>query len=201
MLNLRRAEKDLRIAFFAVADQLGVSQEKIMFFINRDVIKSIEKDRKKMEKPLERLKWYLQVSFPNYTVTGRIKSLTSILGKWMQERTLLDTFGFKIVIPSNECESEEEAIEKCYQVKDWVEKNFRILADEYNDRIKKPKPSGYQDLKMVVEYNELMVEIIVQTEKMYQNAKSGSQSHKAAYPWKYNPAIKNLPERYKEKEI
>ena len=201
MLNLRRAEKDLRTAFFTVSEQLGISKEKILFFVNRDVIRSIEKDRKKMEEPLKRLKWYLEVSFPNYLVSGRIKSLTSILGKYMQERTLLDTFGFKIVIPSNGCESEEEAIEKCYQVKDWVEENFRILAGEYNDRIKKPKPSGYQDLKMVVEYHELMVEIIIQTEEMFENAKSGSQSHKEAYPWKYHPAITSLPKKYKEKEI
>ena len=201
MLNLRCAEKDLRIAFFAVADQLGVSKEKIMFFVNRDVIKSIEKDRKKMEKPLERLKWYLQVSFPNYTVTGRIKSITSILGKYMQGRTLLDAFGFKIVIPTSECESEEEAIEKCYEVQKWVENNFKIINNEFNDRIKEPKPNGYQDLKMVVEYNDLMVEIIVQTQRMADNAKNGNQAHNKAYPWKYEDAIKHLPEKYKEKNI
>lgn len=201
MLNLRRAEKDLRSAFFAVSDLLGVSKEKIDFFVNRDVIKSIEKDRKRMEKPLERLKWYLQVSFPNYTVIGRIKSITSILGKYMQGRTLLDAFGFKVIIPTAECESEEEAIERCYEVQKWVEANFKIIGNESNDRIKVPKANGYQDLKMVVEYNNLMVEIMVQTQKMFDNAKYGTQSHEKAYPWKYTDAIKRLPERYKEKEI
>lgn len=199
MLNLRRAEKDLRTAFFAVSDLLGVSKEKICFFVNRDIIKSIEKDRKKMQVPLRRLKWYLEVSFPEYKVSGRIKSLTSILGKFMKERTLLDTFGFKIIIPSGECE--EEAIKKCYLVKDWVEQNFRIISGEYDDRIKNPKPSGYQDLKLVVEYNELMVEFIIQTERMDNGSKHGAQSHQETYPWKYHPAIKNLPEKYKEKEI
>ena len=201
MLNLRRAEKDLRSAFFAVSDLLGVSKEKIDFFVNRDVIKSIEKDRKRMEKPLERMRHYLEVSFPNYEVHGRIKSLTSILGKFMQDRTLLDAFGFKIVIPTTECESEEEAIERCYEVQKWVEANFKIIGNEVNDRIKNPKASGYQDLKMVVEYNNLMVEIMVQTQKMFDNAKYGYQSHEKAYPWKYHPAIKNLPEKYKEKKI
>ena len=201
MLNLRRAEKDLRAAFFAVSDQLGVSKEKIEFFVNRDVIRSIEKDRKKMEAPLQRLKRYLEISFPNYKISGRIKSLTSILGKYMQERTLLDTFGFKIIIPSFDSDSRDEAIAKCYQVKEWVEGNFKILGNEFDDRIRNPKSNGYQDLKMVVEYHELMVEIIIQTEEMFENAKSGSQSHKEAYPWKYHPAIISLPKKYKEKEI
>ena len=201
MLNLRSAEKELRAAFFAVSDQLGISKEKIIFFVNRDVIRSIEKDRKRMEEPLKRLKWYLQVSFPNYKVSCRIKSLTSIFGKYMQERTLLDTFGFKIIIPSAQFESEEKAIEECYRVKNWVEENFKILDGEFDDRIKNPKSSGYKDLKMVVECQELMVEFIIQTEAMYENAKSGSQSHKEAYPWKYHPAITSLPKKYKEKEI
>ncbi len=201
MLNLKCAENDLRGAFFEVADQLGITPEKIEFFINRDVIRSIEKDRKRMAEPLKRLKTYLIVSFPEYKITGRIKSLTSILGKYMQERTLLDTFGFKIIIPDTEGETEEERIKKCYQVKDWVEENFRIFDNEYNDRIKNPKPTGYQDLKMVVEYFDLMVEFIVQTESMYKMSKFGPQSHKEAYPWKYHPAITTLAKKYKEKEI
>ncbi len=201
MLNLKNAEKELRDAFFEVKDQLGVTTEKIEFFINRDIIRSIEKDRKKMAEPLKRLKMYLQLSFPEYRVSGRIKSLTSILGKYMQERTLLDTFGFKIIIPNIEGETEEERIEKCYQVKNWIEENFKIFDNEYNDRIKNPKPTGYQDLKMVVEYFDLMVEFIIQTENMYNNSKTGPQSHKEAYPWKYNPAIIALAKKYKEKGI
>lgn len=201
MLNLKSAEKDLRNAFIQVADQIEVTPEKIEFFINRDIIRSIEKDRKRMARPLKRLKSYLMVSFPEYKITGRIKSLTSILGKYMQERTLLDTFGFKIIIPDTIGETEEERIEKCYQVQKWIEENFKIFENEYNDRIKNPKFTGYQDLKMVVEYFDLMVEFIIQTESMYKNSKSGSQSHKEAYPWKYHSAITTLAKKYKEKEI
>lgn len=201
MLNLKKAETDLRAAFFEVKDQLGITPEKIEFFVNRDVIRSLEKDRKKMMEPLKRMKTYLSVSFPEYKVTGRIKSLTSILGKYMQERTLLDTFGFKIIIPNVEGETEEERIEKCYQVQKWVEENFKIFDNEYNDRIKNPKSTGYQDLKMVIEYFDLMIEFIIQTEDMYMSSKSGPQSHKATYPWKYHPAIVGLPKKYKEKEI
>jgi len=71
---------------------------------------------------------------------------------------------------------------------------------EKDDRIKEPKANGYRDLKLVVEYRGALVEIIIQSQEMYVDSQT-LQSHRLAYPWKYKPAIQELPIEYREINI
>lgn len=187
--DIIKAEQELREAFYCVMDQLSLTREDIDTYVERSVIASVQAEREKMIEPLRELKSELETMFRNYRIKGRIKSLTSILGKLMQERTLMDAFGMKIIT---------DDVYQCYCMKSWIEDNFKVV--EFEDRIRNPKPNGYSDLKIVVEFKNLQLEFIIQTNKMYVDSRT-LQPHWVAYPWKYHPQILNLPFEYRKIDI
>jgi len=189
MLDCKKAETLLRQAFYAVKEDLNLTVEDIDFFVREETIRSLQADREMMEEPLTALRDALALRFRNYRIIGRIKSLTSIYAKYMQDRSTADAFALKVITQTES---------QCYQMAEWIEKNFRIM--EKDDRIKEPKANGYRDLKLVVEYRGALVEIIIQSQEMYVDSQT-LQSHRLAYPWKYKPAIQELPIEYREINI
>lgn len=192
--DVNKAVVDLRVAFYdpRVSGELQVSESEIDFFIDECVIYSLQKEREAHIDGMKKLLCELKEQFPEYpTIKGRVKSLHSILGKLMKDRSIADTFGFKIVVKS-------EDVQECYSVLNWTEKHFKVI--DFDDRIKNPKENGYMDLKFVIDKDGVPVEFIVQTPKMYDLSKT-VQKHELVYPWKYTEPIKNLPCEYKQIEI
>lgn len=193
LIDTKKAERKLREAFYAVKDELGIdniTNEEIDFFVNEESIRSVQEDREKYFMSLKRLKKELCVRFRNYRVIGRVKSLSSIFGKYMQFRSTRDAFGLKMITG--------DAWE-CYQLKEWFEENYSIV--DVDDRIKSPKDNGYRDLKLILEYrledDSILVEVIIQSQQMFVDSQT-IQAHELAYPWKYRPEIQNLPASYRE---
>lgn len=182
--DAQKAEQDLRMAFYKVKDELGVSDEIIDFYVQADLIYALQEIRLSRFEDLKELKDGLQLRFRNFRLEGRIKSLTSILGKHMQGRKLLDAFGIKIIVGN---------VHECYRMARWILRNYPEY--EIKDRIKNPRANGYRDLKIVVEYDNSYLEFIIQTTDMYVDAMT-IQAHNIAYPWKYHPAILGLPGEY-----
>lgn len=188
------AEQKLRQAFYEVKEELKTTKEEIDFLVNKACIESVQKDRENMLEPLKHFKEELSMRFRNYRVIGRVKSLTSIFGKCIQERSTCDAFGIKI-ITNNTAE--------CMELFEWICEHFKIIDfDEKSDnKIKYPKSNGYRHIKCVIEYPigkaNVAVEIIIQSQQMYVDSHT-IQAHELVYPWKYNPAILNLPKDYRE---
>ena len=175
----------LRNAFCApeVATELEVTKEDVCFYICEPVIHSLQDDRLSHVEEMKELKKQFAEEFPNCMIRGRVKSLSSIMGKIMQGRSIADVFGFKFVLDTNDTLA-------CYSIYDRINKQFKII--DFDDRIKTPKANGYMDLKFVIVYNDIPIEFIIQTTEMYNNSRV-VQRHQLAYPWKYTDAIKGLP--------
>ena len=182
--DARKAEESIRSAFYEVKDLLDVTEQEINFFVNEDLIREFQERRVSKFTELKELKADLQLRFRDYRIEGRIKSLTSLLGKHMKSRKLLDTFGLKIIVGS---------IYECYAMKDWILRRYNLF--EMKDRIEEPCPNGYRDIKLTVEYENTYLEFIIQTPQMYVDSHT-LQPHNAKYPWKYHPAILGLPGEY-----
>ena len=93
IFDARAAERNIRSAFYEVKELLDVTEEDIDFFVNEEMIREFQERRLSKFSELKKLKADLQMRFRDYRVEGRIKSLTSLLGKYMKGRKLLDTFG------------------------------------------------------------------------------------------------------------
>ena len=189
MFDTKVAEKLLRTALMTVKDQIGITKEDIYNNVEAVVIQSIERDREEFLEPLQKFKQSLEKTFPQFEFHGRVKSLSSILAKYMQDRTLADAFGFCVKTNTKE---------ECYLFLDWLRDHFRIR--DLEDRIENPKSNGYMDIKVVIVYEDILVEFIIQDVVMYDNAHN-IQKHELAYPWKYSEAILSLPEEYKQKNF
>ena len=186
MFNCEVAQEKLRTAFYAVKEELGINDEIIDFYVNAENIHSIQVDRERMLEPLTLLKEELEKKFPNFRIKGRVKSLASTFGKYMMQRSTWDVFGIKIITPN---------YVSSYAMAAWLMENYKYV--EFEDRTEFPKPNGYSDLKVIVRYEDVLVEFIVQTNRQYADSDT-LQAHHLVYPWKYRREIRELPLDYKE---
>ena len=191
-----KAEVLLREVFLTpeIATALGVTEEDVNKFVHVDAIEQIQKERFENFEEVKAFKNYIEKMFPLYRFSARLKSLPSIFGKILRQRTVADVFGIKVIVPTNK---------ECYLVKEWLVEHYEEF--DFDDRIKTPKPNGYRDLKVVIHYpgknnEDLLVEFIIQTPKMYVDSHT-LQKHANVFPWKYHDVIKNLPAEYEYVEF
>lgn len=186
--NPKQAEALLREVFLTkeIQSQLQVKSEYVKAVIQADCISQVQKERMEGLPKMKTLKTELERKFPSFRFVARVKSLASIFGKMLKERTLADVFGITVIVPT---------IEECYYFRDWLFNNYKEFDRE--DRIMNPKNNGYRDLKLVVLHSEVLVEFIVQTPEMYVDAHT-IQLHELAYPWKYHDVIRGLPSSYQQ---
>jgi (p)ppGpp synthase/HD superfamily hydrolase len=194
--DAKRAEKLLRKVFLTkeIMTALNVNENEINDVVNADVIKQVQKERMENLEEIKEFKNELEALFPNYRFSARLKSLPSIFGKMLRHRTVADVYGMKIIVPT---------IADCYKLKEWFLKHNEQFA--FKDKIANPKPNGYRDLKIVINYvvksgETVLVEFIIQTPEMYVDSHT-IQKHSNVYPWKYHDVIKNLPAEYEYVEF
>jgi len=198
MLDINVAEMELRNAFmdpeviknFPMPDGKVLTPEYIEVYVCASNIYYIESEREKNLLELINLKSELETRFRNYRFVGRVKSLPSILGKAMQERTMADVFGIKVLT---------RTVEESRQFREWLLSRYGKFFDD-EDRITNPKPNGYSDLKVVVSHKDVLVEFIIQTVQQFADSCT-IQSHRKAYPWKYLGPMANLDIEYQAIEF
>ena len=186
--NPKQAEVLLREVFLTkeIQEQLQVKSDYVKAVIEADCIEQIQSERLTGFPKIKDFKNELEKKFPSFRFVARLKSLPSIFGKMLKERTLADVFGITVIVPT---------IEDWYYFKEWLFNNYKEFDRE--DRIMSPKDNGYRDLKLVVSYNDVLVEFIIQTPEMYVDAHT-IQLHELAYPWKYHDVIRGLPSVYQQ---
>ena len=182
----KKAEMLLREVFLTkeILEALGINETEIYEVVNATAIEMIQKERMTNLDTVKNFKNEIEKKFPSYRFSARLKSLPSIFGKTLRHRTLADVFGIKVVVPT---------IKECYLLKNWLCENYEQF--DFDDRIRTPKPNGYRDLKIVIVYQDLLIEFIIQTPKMYVDSHT-IQKHSIVFPWKYHDVIKNLPAEY-----
>lgn len=189
--DAKEAEILLREVFMTeeIKNALGTDEFEIKNVVNENVIAQVQKEREENLEIARRLKGELEKMFANYRFSARLKSLPSIFGKMIRQLksntvSLADVFGIKVIVPT---------IKECYAFKEWLCENYTQFA--FEDRIKNPKPNGYRDLKIVIMYENILIEFIIQTPIMYVDSHT-KQKHSIVFPWKYHNVIKNLPAEY-----
>jgi (p)ppGpp synthase/HD superfamily hydrolase len=217
MVDYKRVVETLRSYFKNKSfDGKRFEESRINVLIAEDVIESLQRDRMRVswaEDVLNEIKSF----FPDCQVEGRIKAIHSIIYKVLNADDLvfkalslgetidvekllkeypLDTIGFKIITKGEQ---------QCYQVLNKISKIYSVTY--INNRISKPKPSGYRDIRLVAfmedpsDNSGLPLEIIIQSEEIYRQSKEGQQAHGVVYGWKYDPEMNSLPIEFKEKKL
>lgn len=184
--DAKKATQLLREVFDTreIAEALSITRQEVENVIYPDAVELIQKERLGNLDIVKKFKEDIEKLFPKYRFSARLKSLPSIFGKALRRRTLADVFGIKVIV---------DTIKECYVFKEWLEKNYTVF--DFDDRIKNPKPNGYRDLKIVIIYQNILIEFIIQTPKMYVDSHT-IQKHSIVFPWKYHDVIKNLPAEY-----
>lgn len=177
-----------------IKDELGVTEQEVRAVVHAAAIEQIYNERLANLDAVKQFKEYVEKLFPSYRFSARLKSLPSIFGKALRNRTVADVFGMKIIVPT---------IEECYLMKEWLAEHYEVF--DFDDRIKNPKPNGYRDLKLVIHYpgnngEDILIEFIIQTPQMYVDSHT-IQKHSIVFPWKYHDVIKNLPAEYEYLEF
>jgi GTP pyrophosphokinase len=112
-------------------------------------------------------------------VQGRPKHLYSIWkkmqGKSLDFAQVLDVRALRVIVTD---------VPACYAVLGRVHEWFRVVPDEFDDYIARPKSNGYQSLHTVVlDESGRAVEVQIRTRAMHEHAEHGVAAH-----WAYKEA-------------
>lgn len=135
---------------------------------------------------------------PIYSVSGRVKSISSILDKIMRkhisidaiEENIFDIAGIRIIC---------QFLDDCYTVAELIKKRTDMEVVEENDYITNPKESGYRSYHLKVRYKVQLLEgpktifAEIQVRTMGMNTWSTIE-HNLQYKYKGN-----MPDYIKEK--
>jgi (p)ppGpp synthase/HD superfamily hydrolase len=132
--------------------------------------------RKKYEEmQIEIIKYFKRILETNNIdakIIGRIKTIRSIHNKVSQKNILLsqvlDTFGFRIIVPS---------VKDCYQTMGIILKNYPIMTCRVKDYISIPKSNGYQSIHLTIVHEGHPTEIQIRTQQMHKFAQFGKACH------------------------
>ncbi|MBR1769373.1 MAG: bifunctional (p)ppGpp synthetase/guanosine-3',5'-bis(diphosphate) 3'-pyrophosphohydrolase [Bacteroidales bacterium] len=114
----------------------------------------------------------------NFTISYRVKSITSILGKIEKKNVkfeeIYDIFAIRIIlnVPS---EIEKES---CYSVYSLISSEYEQRKDRFRDWLSKPKSNGYEALHTTVMSPQgKWVEIQIRSQRMDEIAEKGLAAH------------------------
>lgn len=116
-----------------------------------------------------------------YRITGRPKSISSILSKITQKQVsfeeIYDLFAVRIIVDV-EIEREKQI---CWQVYSFISEIYKPIPERLKDWISTPKSNGYESLHTtVVGPKGRFVEVQIRSERMDEIAERGFAAH-----WKY----------------
>ncbi|MBQ9255140.1 MAG: bifunctional (p)ppGpp synthetase/guanosine-3',5'-bis(diphosphate) 3'-pyrophosphohydrolase [Bacteroidales bacterium] len=149
------------------------------YYTIADKLKDTEEDRKKFIadfcKPIrEKLK---EKGF-DFTISYRVKSITSVLGKMEKKgvkfEEIYDIFAIRIILNT----PQEVEKETCYSVYSLISGMYEQRADRFRDWLTKPKSNGYEALHTTVMSKQgKWVEIQIRSMRMDEIAEKGLAAH------------------------
>jgi len=179
--------------FAPLANRLGIWQikweiEDLSFrFLEPERYKSVasllDEKRVEREQRVEAFRRHLSDDLAQHgvqaEVQGRPKHLYSIWkkmqGKSLDFAQVLDVRALRVIVAD---------VPACYAVLGRVHERFRVVPDEFDDYIARPKPNGYQSLHTVVlDEAGRAVEVQIRTRAMHEHAEHGVAAH-----WAYKEA-------------
>lgn len=112
-------------------------------------------------------------------VQGRAKNIYSIVkkmrGKSLGFDEILDLRALRVIVHS---------VDDCYRTLSWVNVNFQMHEQEFDDYIARPKANGYQSLHTVIQNHAGQTfEIQIRTQAMHEFSEFGVAAH-----WAYKEA-------------
>ncbi len=123
----------------------------------------------------------LEMECLKFSISGRVKSICSILGKMKKKgvpfEEVYDLFAIRIVLDSP-VETEKA---DCYRVYSLINSIYRANPDRLRDWIAIPKPNGYEALHTTVMSNTgRWIEVQIRSKRMDEIAERGYAAH-----WRY----------------
>ena len=123
----------------------------------------------------------LEMECLKFSISGRVKSICSILGKMKKKgvpfEEVYDLFAIRIVLDSP-VETEKA---DCYRVYAIINSIYRAKPDRLRDWIAIPKPNGYEALHTtVMSSNGKWIEVQIRSKRMDEIAERGYAAH-----WRY----------------
>jgi len=179
--------------FAPLANRLGIWQikwelEDLAFrFLQPDdyarVARQLDETRARREQAVEAVRAQARAALAAVgiaaEVQGRPKHLYSIWkkmqGKGMDLSTMFDLRALRIIV---------QDLPDCYAALSCIHARYRVVADQYDDYIARPKSNGYQSLHTVVlDDDGRAVEVQIRTRAMHEHAEHGVAAH-----WAYKEA-------------
>jgi GTP pyrophosphokinase len=186
------AQETLEV-FAPLANRLGIWQikwemEDLAFrLLEPDKYKQLAKmlDAKRAERELEIesmrtfFQQYLKQLGIDAEIQGRPKHIYSIAkkmrGKSLDFGQIFDLRALRVIV---------NAVDDCYRTLSWINENFQMLEQEFDDYIARPKANGYQSLHTVIKnHSGQNFEIQIRTRVMHEFAEFGIAAH-----WAYKEA-------------
>ena len=132
----------------------------------------------------------LDVSIPNLSIEGRVKSIHGIYRKmYMQSKQfeeIYDIYAVRVIV---------NTVTDCYNVLGMVHEMFRPIPGRFKDYISTPKSNMYQSLHTtVIGKKGAPFEVQIRTWDMHYTAEYGIAAH-----WKYKEGVSGSDERFEER--
>ena len=137
-----------------------------------EVKKETRSNKNMLSKVVNSIKDLMAKSGINCVCYGRIKHVSSIYNKMMNNhcslKNIYDIAAVRILV---------ENVSECYMALGSVHANFVPVDGRFKDYIANPKPNGYQSLHTTVHYQDEFFEVQIRTNAMHEFAEYGVAAH------------------------
>ena len=137
-----------------------------------EVKKETRSNKNMLTKVVNSIKDLMAKSGINCVCYGRIKHVSSIYNKMMNNhcslKNIYDIAAVRILV---------ENVSECYMALGSVHANFVPVDGRFKDYIANPKPNGYQSLHTTVHYQDEFFEVQIRTNAMHEFAEYGVAAH------------------------
>ncbi|MCQ2471758.1 MAG: bifunctional (p)ppGpp synthetase/guanosine-3',5'-bis(diphosphate) 3'-pyrophosphohydrolase [Clostridia bacterium] len=173
-LGIRTMKEELEDLSISYLDPIGYN----------DIQVKLAKQQKERTAYLERIKQEIDEKIkdivPEYTISGRIKSVHGIYRKmYIQNKSfdeIYDIYAVRIIV---------NTVTECYQCFGMIHEMYSPIPNRIKDYIAMKKPNNYQSLHTtVIGKDGIPFEVQIRTKEMHQTAEYGIAAH-----WKYKAGI------------
>ncbi|MCQ2479872.1 MAG: bifunctional (p)ppGpp synthetase/guanosine-3',5'-bis(diphosphate) 3'-pyrophosphohydrolase [Clostridia bacterium] len=173
-LGIRTMKEELEDLSISYLDPIGYN----------DIQAKLAKQQKERAAYLEKIKSEIDGRIrdvvPDYTISGRIKSVHGIYRKmYIQNKNfdeIYDVYAVRIIV---------NTITECYQCFGVIHDMYNPIPNRIKDYIAMKKPNNYQSLHTtVIGKDGIPFEVQIRTKEMHQTAEYGIAAH-----WKYKAGI------------
>lgn len=171
-------------------EALKIIDSEVYSKIDKWIKKRFEYTREDLNQLKGEIEKHLRENNIEHKITYRTKSVYSVYKKINKKypgnidenkiNQISDLVGIRILLPN---------IDDCYSILAFLQKNWEMILEEYDDYIKNPKPNGYQTLQTAFALNnKVRCEVQIRTFDMHEKNEFGNASH---FQYKYGGSRNN----------